>query len=249
VTTEVDTMGIGIIGVGGVGLWAHLPAYRRLGLPVVAVHDLDVELARRTAEEYRVPSVARSARELVYDDRVRVVDLATPPSTHVELMALAAAADKPVLVQKPLVTDPAQLADVTRLRAAGARVRLNMTGRYVSAWVKVAELLREGAIGRPFLCTIRNRDWWDRGPDRWDHDVTGYIVHEMLTHHLDLCLPWFGAPARVAARTGSHPRQRMQQANWAAVMLDYDAGPLVQILEDWAMGQFAFAQGHPSRRS
>lgn len=236
---------IGIVGVGGVARYAHLPSYRRTELPVSAVCDLDINVAREVAREFDV-DVAADLEELLARDDVDVVDVATPPASHVELIRRIAVSGKPMLVQKPLCTTPAELAEIAEIhREFRPWIRLNLTGRHVSAWRKVAELLGAGQIGRPFLCTIQNRDWWDREPGRWDHDVDQYIVFEMLIHHLDLCRYWFGAPRRVTARSGTNPAQRMRQANWISAMLEYDAPDVVQILEDWTMPEYSFSSGHP----
>ena len=235
---------IGLIGVGGVGRYAHLPAYRRDGLEVVAVCDSNLRLAEEVAAEFGVPVLAETVEGLAACDEVDVLDVATPPSTHIELLSAVIPSGKPVLLQKPACTTAAELTELRDLVADG-HVRLNMTGRHVPAWRKVAALLAEGAIGRPYFCTIVNRDWWDREDGRWDHEIEHYIVHEMLIHHLDLCHAWFGPPARVAARAGSHPQQRLQQDNWITATIDYEDGPTVQLVEDWTMPEFAFAHGHP----
>jgi len=237
---------IGLVGAGGVARYAHLPAYRRLGLTVTAICDVDEAVAREVAAEFGVDAVVSRPELLIGRDDVDVLDIATPPSTHADLIVLFAQAGKPMLVQKPLCTTRAQFGQITRVHARhDPWIRLNLTGRYVSAWRKVAALLAAGEIGRPFLCTIRNRDWWDRDPGRWDHEVENYIVFEMLIHHLDLCRYWFGAPARVSARAGAHPRQLIRQANWITAMVEYQSPDVVQILEDWTMPEFSFAAGHP----
>jgi predicted dehydrogenase len=234
---------IGIVGAGGVARYAHLPAYQKLGLTVHALFDIDATVAHDVARQFSVPLVARTLRQLT--DHVDVVDLATPPTDRPAQLAELARSGKPVLVQKPLCVNADEFADIARLRSTGLRLRLNLTGRHVSAWRKVADLIEGGAIGRPNLCTIVNRDWWDRAPGRWDHDIDGYIVFEMLIHHLDLMRFWFGPPARIAARGGTHQRQALRQANWVSAIVEHVDGPTVQVLEDWTMPEFGFAHGHP----
>lgn len=238
-------MSIGIIGVGGVARYAHLPVYRALGLPVRALCDRDPEVLHNVAAEFDIPAKMVEPRELIGDPAVTVIDIATPPASHLQLIELAAAAGKPALVQKPLCYTRDDFASILDVCRRGGRVRLNLSGRQVSAWAKVRELVQDGALGRPTLCTIFNRDWWDRVPGRWDHDIPQYIIFEMVIHHLDLCLYWFGPPERLTARTGTHPRQQLRQANWATVTLEYASGLVVQIVDDWTMSEYAFAQGHP----
>ena len=238
-------MSIGIIGAGGVARYAHLPAYRALGLDVGALCDLDAGVLRQVGADYDVPITTRDPLELITHDAVSVIDLATPPGSHLELMEMAAKHRKPVLVQKPLCFTRQDFAGIRELESTGARVRMNLSGRHVSAWMKVAQLIKSEEFGRPLLCTFSNRDWWDRQPGRWDHGIDQYIVFEMVIHHLDLCLFWFGPPRRLTARTGSHPRQRLQRANFATVTLEYESGLIVQIIDDWTMNEYAFAAGHP----
>lgn len=245
-SVNASSLRIAIVGVGGVARYAHLPAYRRRGLRVTALCDVDGELAREVATEFHVPTATDDARQLAELDDFDVVDIATPPASHAGLIEIFAAAGKPMLVQKPLCVNQDEFERIGWLKTEyDPWIRLNLTGRHVSAWQKVAELLASGEIGRPFLCSIRNRDWWDREPGRWDHGIPNYIVFEMLIHHLDLCRYWFGAPKRIAARAGTSPAQRLRRANWVSAMVEYSAPDVVQILEDWTMPEFAFATGHP----
>ena len=46
-----------MIGAGAIVRTAHLPAYRRLGLPVAGVFDVKPDAARDTARTFNVPSV------------------------------------------------------------------------------------------------------------------------------------------------------------------------------------------------
>ena len=55
---------IACVGAGGVVESAHLPAYRRIGLPVAAIFDIDTERARRVAAKFDVPRVAATLGEL-----------------------------------------------------------------------------------------------------------------------------------------------------------------------------------------
>ena len=225
--------------------YAHLPAYRQRGIEVAGLFDRDAALAQMVAAEWSVPQVYCSLEAMLGDPTVRLVDIATPPASHADLIDLVCKAGKAALVQKPLCTTRANFERIRSWRARGGRVRLNLTARHVSAFQRVSALLESGAIGTPFFCTIANRDWWDRDVGRWELEQEDFIIHEMSIHHFDLCLRWFGMPARLAARGGINPAQRMAKTNVASVMMDYGDNMLVQIIEDWTLCEFAFSQGHP----
>ena len=225
--------------------FAHLPSYKTYGLPVSGICDVDSDALCSIQAEARCPFITFDVDELAGDPAVTVVDVTAPPATHRSLLEQLARHGKPVLLQKPLCVDRADMQPILALREGDLRLWLNLTGRYVSAWQKVRELIAEGAIGNPQLCTIVNRDWWDRAPGRWEHAVDNFIIHEMAIHHLDLCLFWFGLPTKLTARGGNHPGQRIKQCNWATVQLEFDSGLVVSLVEDWTMSEFAFASGHP----
>src|SRR5436190_678761 len=102
-------MRIGIIGVGGEARYAHLPAYRSLGLKVQAVCDRDPDTVRQVGAEFDIPLRTTDPRELLADASVSVLDLATPPDSHRELIELACEHGKSVLVQKPLCVSREEL--------------------------------------------------------------------------------------------------------------------------------------------
>src|SRR5579875_283625 len=71
---------------------------------LVSVYDADPEVCRGVAEELGVPPVA-DFDEMLRDDAVAAVALATPTRTHVELAVRAARAGKDVFCEKPLALD------------------------------------------------------------------------------------------------------------------------------------------------
>jgi predicted dehydrogenase len=234
---------IGIIGVGGVARYAHLPSYRANALRCSVLCDVNGDVCKAVAQEFGISVWTTDVDVLLSNTEVEIIDLVVPPNNRAPLIAKLAGAGKPVLVQKPFCVTVDEFAVLTRLMPRDMHWRLNLTGRHVSAWLKVKELLASGAVGTPLTCVITNQDWWDRERGRWDLTVKDYIVYEMLIHHLDLCMFWFGMPSRLTGRGGTHPRQRMKELNRATFLLEYDAG--LTITEDWSLSEFSFANGHP----
>ena len=144
---------------------------------------------------------------------IDIIDIATPPQTHLSLMQKLIPYKKHIVMQKPLITDPNELSETKSAIEKSDSFKLNMTGRYVDSWRKIKNLLDSKKYGAPLLCTITNNDWWDRELGRWDLKVDGYIVFEMLIHHLDLCLFWFGTPKKLTSRGGYNPSQNIKKHN------------------------------------
>ncbi|MGA1453399.1 MAG: Gfo/Idh/MocA family protein, partial [Pontimonas sp.] len=95
---------VGVIGAGGIVSGAHLPAYKKAGLAVHAITDIDDAKATAVAKDFDIPHVYSSAEELLQDDAIEVVDIAVPASEQPALLLAALQAGKHVLAQKPLAT-------------------------------------------------------------------------------------------------------------------------------------------------
>jgi predicted dehydrogenase len=102
---------IGIVGAGTIVTAAHLPAYRKLGLPVAAIYDVDRQKAARLAEEWNARPAA-TLESLLDDPQVQIVDIAVPPAEQGPIAEAAFRSGKHVLAQKPLART---LTEATRL--------------------------------------------------------------------------------------------------------------------------------------
>ena len=96
------TLGIGVVGTGQMGRY-HVE--RLAGsvpdAEVVAVSDVYVEGAKQVAEQVGARAYS-DGHELIADDQVQAVLIASPGFTHEEFTLACLAADKPVLCEKPL---------------------------------------------------------------------------------------------------------------------------------------------------
>ena len=93
---------ITILGAGGIVRDGHLPAYRKMGLPVAGVFDVNVDVARKLAADFDVPVVHETLDDaLAVCGTSGVFDLALPPAailSTVEKLPQGSVA----LIQKPL---------------------------------------------------------------------------------------------------------------------------------------------------
>ncbi len=148
-------IGIGIVGGGYMGK-AHAVALSSVGavfntklrprLEMVAATS--PESAERYRAQFGFARAARNWRELVADERVEAVIVASPQSTHREISEAALALGKPVLCEKPLADT---LEDSHAMVAAADKAGVaNMMGfNYIRtpASQYARKLLAEGAIG------------------------------------------------------------------------------------------------------
>src|SRR2546425_11636359 len=93
----------GMIGCGNVTEVKSGPALQKAtGSSLVAVMRRTGHLARDYAARHGVPKWYDDAEALIKDAEVDAVYVATPPASHKQYTLMAAAAGKPVYVEKPM---------------------------------------------------------------------------------------------------------------------------------------------------
>lgn len=141
----------GIIGCGDVTEVKSGPGFQKAtGSALVAVMRRDGAKAADYAKRHGVPRWYDDAARLISDPEVDAVYVATPPSSHKEYVLAAAAAGKPVYVEKPMARDHAEcVAMVAACLTAGVPLFVAYYRRAMPRFLKVKELVDSGAIGTP----------------------------------------------------------------------------------------------------
>ena len=181
-------LGIGVVGLGRMG--AMHARYLARGVPgarIVAVADFDPDRARAMGAELDVARVFGSAAELAASPEVDAVLLATPSVRHPDDVIAVASAGKDVLCEKPLslevVGSEAALAAVAK---AGVRLQVGLMRRHDPDYLRAAERLAAGVVGRPVLFKSLQ---FDPEPPVFafcDPRVSGGIFLDMGIHEFDL---------------------------------------------------------------
>ncbi|WP_434063248.1 Gfo/Idh/MocA family protein [Gemmobacter denitrificans] len=197
----------GIIGCGMMGQ-EHL---RNIALlpdaEVVAIFEPDAEMQARAAALAPQARLVDSLAEVLAIETVNCLLIASPNHRHLEqLEQIAAIRPLPVLVEKPLFTDEADVARLAALRATyPAPIWVAMEYRYMPP---VAHLIREAgaATGGIKMLTIREHrfpflekvgDW-----NRFNRNTGGTLV-EKCCHFFDLMRLIAGCnPVRIMASGG-----------------------------------------------
>ena len=156
---------IGIIGTGGMGtrhamnLHTHVPAAR-----VAAVYDWDKNKAGQAAAACGGARVYAEAADLINDDGVDAVLIASPDSTHVTYTLASIERNKPVLCEKPLATAGADALRVVEAEHAAGRplVSVGFMRRFDPQHCAVREAIGSGDLGRRSCIRVftATPSWW-----------------------------------------------------------------------------------------
>ena len=146
------------VGVAGLGYWGPNLARNFDDLAELAwLCDWDDERRERFATRYPGARVTASVDEMLADDSLDAVVVATPVPTHYALAKQALEAGKHVLVEKPPAMHAAEIDELVDLASAAGRVL--MPGHlllYHPGVVKLKELIESGELG-DILCVYGNR--------------------------------------------------------------------------------------------
>ncbi len=147
----------GMIGCGNVTEKKSAPALNKVPYSrLLAVTNRTSEKAKIYAERFGVPRWYSTAEELLADDEINAIYIATPPDSHLAYTLQAAKAGKPVYVEKPMArTYQECLQMIEACEKACVPLFVAYYRRYLPKFLKVKELLAQKAIGEPRFVSIR----------------------------------------------------------------------------------------------
>jgi len=229
-------MKVGILGFAHGHVGAYCGRWRvcpDMGIELVAGWDHDANRLRAAAAAHGLTPYATPAELL--ESGIEAVVIGAETSRHADLIEQAAAAGKTIVVQKPLCLT---LAEADRIVAAVARSGV----RFTVAWqmradpdnLKIAELLRSGALGHIFMVRRRHglatqnmtnfENSWHVDPacnrDIWADDAA---------HPVDFLYWLFGMPRSVTAEMASLLNPKVPNDNGIAVFR-YDDGMIAEVV-------------------
>ena len=200
----MDNVGLAVIGSTGIIGRVHIDAMRGLeSCRLVGIHARRQEPLRQQAEELGT-RMYPTLDDVLSDDEVDAIVIATPHPPHLKITTRAAAAGKHVLAEKPLGVTPSEAdAQVAACREAGVKLGVLFNNRFRPEAQKMRQLLDEGAIGDIYRsemssAMLRSQDYYDRldWRGRWDAEGGGALLNQGI-HGIDMYQWLAGLPETV----------------------------------------------------
>lgn len=199
-------IGIAIVGTG-FGQKVHIPAFQtHHRTQVVAVYHRDLQKATAIAQANNIPHACTSVEEVVALPEVQGVSISTPPFLHYPMAKTVLHAGKHLLLEKPTTLNATEASELLELaNSNGLVTTMNFEFRYIPAWMRLAELLSEGYVGKLRLVKV---DWLV--PSRADasrpwnwyarKDQGGGALGAIGSHAFDYIAWLFGSVKQLCAR-------------------------------------------------
>lgn len=204
---RLDHVRWGLIGAGDVAEHKGGPAlYGVQHSSLTAVMSRRRERAEDFARRHGARRVYTSLEDLLADEEIDAIYIATPPSTHTELTVRTAEAGKHVLCEKPMAMSAAECVRmVEACRTNGVQLMIAYYRRFWPVVAKMKELVEAGAIGRVLRGRTAVADLYrprEDGERAWltrADTAGGGFLTDVATHRLDLLCYFLGWPVEVSA--------------------------------------------------
>jgi len=229
----MKSLGIAIIGCGGITLQNHLPGIALCAdTKVVALCDsnpANLEAAKRATG---ITVASTQWEEIVDRDDVHAVIIATPNVFHPPIAHAAIARGKHVLSEKPLAMNGADSrAMAVAADKANVRHMTAFTYRFVPAMRYLAHLVKRGDLGEPYhFRSCRLQDWGvrDLGWRQVKKLAGSGELGDMLSHRIDFAHHLVGPMRRLVAQTKRLVDVRQgapsDLEDWVAMIAEFECG-------------------------
>ena len=220
--------GIGLIGAGTFVRSTLLPAMKGADLSnVVAVTSASGVSAARLAERADVGRAVPTAADIIGDDDVDAVVVASSHSTHAELVVAVLEAGKHVFCEKPLALTQQELRAVIRAwQSSPGHLMVGFNRRHAPMVCEARRLL--GSSDAPLVMTYRVNAG-SLPPTHWYHDRRegGRLIGEVC-HFIDTCSALVGESPHAVHAAGAGRAEVILEDN-LAVTLRYPGGSVAAV--------------------
>jgi predicted dehydrogenase len=155
-----EELRIGIIGCGGIAP-AHIRVYQKLrDVEVVGLCDLNVDRAKQLATAFRIEKAYSNYVDMLERERLDLVDICTPVSTHARIVCDVAKSVQAILVEKPMamnVLECDQIIDEVKRR--GTKICIGQSQTFSPNIEKAKKIVDSGKFDLFCFSTIQKESF------------------------------------------------------------------------------------------
>jgi predicted dehydrogenase len=205
---SAPTLRWGVLGTGWIAERFVASLQRHSSQQVVAVGSRSPGTAEQFAQRFGIARSHGTYPELVDDDGVDVVYVATPHNAHLEHALLALGAGKHTLVEKPLALNATEARQIAK--AAAARDLFCMEAHWTSFLPKydvLRQVLDSGALGDITAVVADFGEWFAPEHRIFRPELAGGPMLDLGTYLVSLVVDVLGdSPDETLARGTKHER-------------------------------------------
>jgi len=201
----MNVVPFGLIGCGDIAQKRVAPALRDSEYcELVAVNRARASLAEAFGKQFGAKRWYASLQELLKDDEVKAVYIATPVNLHAGQTIAAAESGKHVLCEKPMALNEAECDRmIAACRANDVKLGIAYYRHFYPVVQRIKEILRSGEIGMPVMAQVNAFEWFDppaSHPRAWllnKEQSGGGPMFDFGCHRIEVLLDLFGEASEV----------------------------------------------------
>ncbi len=161
----------GLIGAGDISRKRIAPALRDLpNCDLVSISRVQSDLAASFAQEFGAAKWFQNWKDLVSDDEIDAVYIATPVYLHAEQTIAAARAGKHILCEKPMALTTSECREmIAACRANQVKLGIAYYRSFYPLIYRIKSIIADGEIGRVVFARINSFEAFDPPPDHPRH--------------------------------------------------------------------------------
>ena len=174
---------VGLLGAGRIGQVHAAVVAAHEGSKLAAISDIYAPAAEELAAKYHAQ--VRSSDEIIADDAINAVLIATSTDTHSDLIEAATQAGKAVMCEKPVdLSLERARACLKAVSATGRPVMIGFNRRFDPSFAAIRDSLAAGQIGKAELLSVTS---FDPAPPPVEYiKVSGGMFRDMMIHDFDM---------------------------------------------------------------
>ena len=221
----------GLIGAGDIAKKRIAPALRDLpNCDFVAVSRSRFELAESFGREFGARKWFADWRELIADDEIDAVYIATPVFLHAEQTIAAAKAGKHILCEKPMALNVKECDEMlAACRANNVKLGIAYYRHFYPVIERAKAIIASGEIGKVSVAQINAFEYFDPSPEHsryWlleKEKSGGGPMKDFGCHRLEVLSNLFGKVTRLKSLIANVAFERKVE-DTAATLLQFESG-------------------------
>lgn len=181
-------LSIGVAGLGRMGkVYAYHVARQIENARLAAVVDSQEDVLQDFAHQFDDVKTYTSFEDFIGDHELDAVIIATPTSTHCELVTAAARAGKAIFCEKPTALTLAETDSmIAAVQQAGVLFQVGFMRRFDKGYEAAKRQIDEGVIGTPVMIRSISRDPHRTSLEYANPARSGGLIIDMSIHDIDL---------------------------------------------------------------
>ena len=221
----------GLIGAGDIARKRIAPALRDLpNCNFVSVCRSNFSLAEIFAKEFGAKKWFADWRELIDDEEIDAVYIATPVFLHAEQTIYAANAEKHVLCEKPMALNVADCDEMlAACRTNNVKLGIAYYRRFYPVITRIKEIIESGQIGKVSIVQVNAFEYFEPAEDnprRWlleKEKSGGGPLMDFGCHRLEVLTHLFGEIKRIKSIISNNIFTR-EVEDTATALLEFQNG-------------------------